>query len=367
MNVVAPPPVVPSDEQEELEALIREARARQRRRRLLAAAGVAVVAAGALAASSGLGGGGGSAQQRGDGGRTSVTSLARCRSDQLRLVAPRIPGAAAGTIYEPLTLVNTSASSCAVGGWPALRRFDRADAPIPLRVQRWVYKLRGPAPFRMVALRPRAAATFDVIGSDWNHASNSPCPNARSLEVEPRGSGAWLSAASLDVPACGRGWEVGPLLPGRRVNPPVYALSMFYVPPTARRPFYSGRMNGTSWKLRVHDSGDGRYCFTVVTDGVPRAGRCGRMIGHEEPGKLGWIASSRGPSFVAGAVVSAATHMGITLSNGSTVYPRTMGPTRPLAPGTSFFFTTIPRGTHPVSLRGRTDRGGHVVEWPPEP
>jgi hypothetical protein len=360
MSVVTPPP------QDELELLIREARARQRRRRLLAAAGVAIVAAGALAVSSALGGGGGSAQQRGDGSRVAVASLARCRSDQLRLIAPRIPGAAAGTMYEPLTLVNTSASGCAVGGWPALRRFDRTGAPIPLRVQRWVYKLRGPAPFRMVALRSRGAATFDVFGSDWNHASNRPCPNVRSLEVEPSGGGAWLSAARLDVPACGRGWSVGPLLPGRRVNPPTYALSMFYVPPTPSRPFYSGRMNGTSWKLRVRDSGDGRYCFTVVADGVSRGGKCGRMIGHTEPGKLGWISSSRGPSFVAGAVTSAATHMDIKLSDGRLIVPLTMRPTLPLAPGISFFFTTIPRGTHPVAMRGSRDSGGHVLEWPPE-
>jgi hypothetical protein len=325
------------------------------------------VAAGALAASSALGGGGGSAKQRGDGGRAVVTSLARCRSDQLRLVAPRIPGAAAGTIYEPLTLVNTSASSCAAGGWPALRRFDRAGAPIPLRAQRWVYKLRGPAPFRMVALRPRAAATFDVFGSDWNHASNRPCPNARRVEVEPSGGGAWLSAARLDVPACGRAWSVGPLLPGRRVNPPSYALNLFYVPPTPKRPFYSGRMNGTRWELRARDSGDGRYCFSVVTDGVSRGGKCGRMFGQKEPGKLGWIARSRGPSFVAGAVISAATHMDINVSNGWLIVPLTMGPTRPLAPGISFFFTTIPRGTHPVSIRGSRDSGGRVVEWPPEP
>lgn len=361
MTVVAPPP------QDELELLIREARARQRRRRLLAAAGVAVVAAGALAASSALGGGGGSVSERHGFGRTAVTSLPRCRSEQLRLVAPRIPGAAAGTIYEPLTLVNTSASSCAVGGWPALRRFDPAGRQIPLRTSRWVYEQRGSAPYSMVALRPRAAATFDVFGSDWNHASNRPCPNARRVEVEPSGGGAWLSAGSLDVPACGQGWSVGPLLPGRRVNPPTNALSLFYVPPSPKRPFYSGRMNGTRWELRARDSGDGRYCFSVVTDGVPRGGKCGRMFGRKEPGKLGWIARSRGPSFVAGAVVSKATHMDIDLSNGSLVVPLTMLPTRPLAPGISFFFTTVPRGTHPVSMRGRTNQGGRVVQWPPEP
>jgi hypothetical protein len=216
----------------------------------------------------------------------------------------------------------------------------------------------------MVPLRPGGAATFDFFGGDMNQMTGGFCPNARRIEVEPNRGGAWLSL-KREIPACA-GWVVGPFVPGRVADPPNFALSLFYVPPTPGRPYYSGRENRTSWKLRVRDSGDGRYCFKVVTDGNPRGGKCGRMYGQKESGKLGWIASSRGPSFVAGAVVSTATHMGINLSNGTVLYPRTMRPTLPLAPGISFFFTTIPRGTHPVSIRGRTDIGGHVVEWPPE-
>jgi hypothetical protein len=358
-SVIPPPP------QDELELLIREARARQRRRRLLLAAGVAVVATGALAASSALGGGGGSVKQRDGAGRTAVTTLARCRSDQLRLTAPKQYGAAAGTAYEDLTLVNTSGSSCVVGGWPEVRRFDRAGTAIPVRLQRWVYKQRRPAPYREVPLRPGEAATADLSGGDINRSGNGFCPNARTIEVRPSGAGgAWLSMRRT-FPAC-LGWTLGPFVPGRVADPPNFALSQFYVPPSPKRPFYSGRKSGTRWELRARDSGDGRYCFRAVTDGVSRGGKCGRMIGHTEPGKLGWIASSRGPSFVAGAVVSAATHMAIKLSNGSLVVVRTMRSTRPLARGISFFFTTIPRGTHPVSMRGRTDMGGLVVRWPPE-
>jgi hypothetical protein len=359
MSVVAPPP------QDELELLIREARARQRRRRLLLAAGVGVAAAATLAAYSAVPGGGRSAKGAGGSGRTLVASLPRCRSDRLRLVPFKgLWGAAAGTVYAPQTLVNVSASTCAVGGWPAVRRLDRAGAVIPLRVSRWVYKQRGPAPFRMVPLRPGGAATFDIFGGDMNHVTGGFCPNARTIEVKPSGAGAWLSLRH-EIPACA-GWGVGPLVPGRVADPPNFALSQFYVFPTPQRPYYSGRMNGTRWALRARDSGDGRYCFTVVTDGNPRGGRCGRMFGHREPGKLGWIARSRGPGFVAGAVVSRATHMAISLSNGGLVIATAMRPTRPLAPGISFFFTTIPRGTHPVSLRGRTLFPGLVVEWPPE-
>lgn len=359
MSVVATPP------QDELELLIREARARQRRRRILLAAAVAVAAAGILVAFSTMTGGS-SAKAHGAGGGVAASPLARCRTDQLRLTSPRgLVGAAAGSVYDYLTVVNGSSSSCAVGGWPRVRWFDRAGAPLPEQVYRWVYKQRGPAPFRMVPLRPGAAATFDLVGSDSNHAADGgPCPYARTIEVQPRAGGAWLSIRHT-VPAC-RGWDIAPFVPGHVADPPNFALSLFYVPPTPGRPYYSGRESGTSWELHARDSGDGRYCFTVVTNGTSRGSKCGRIFGQTEPGKLGWIASSRGSSFVAGAVVSTATHMGINLSNGSVLYPRTMRPTLPLAPGISFFFATIPHGTHPVSIRGRTDTGGHVVEWPPE-
>jgi hypothetical protein len=246
-----------------------------------------------------------------------------------------------------------------------VRRLDRAGKPIPVRLEPWVYKQRGPAPYRLVPLRPGAAATADLSGGDFNPAAGRSCPNARTIEVRPSVGGAWLSIRRK-IPACAA-WVLGPFVPGRVAGPPNFALSQFYVPQSPSRPFYSGRMNGTSWRLRARDSGDGRYCFKVVVDGVSRGRKCGRMYGHGEPGKLGWISSSRDPGFVAGAVVSKATHMDIDLSNGRLIVARAMRPALPLAPGISFFFTTIPRGTHPVSMRGRTNMGRRVVEWPPEP
>lgn len=354
MSVVAPPP------QDELELLIREARARQRRRRLLALAVIAAVAALGLAVYSAFAGGH-PASKQGHGGRIAVASLTRCRSNQLRLSAPKTWGAAAGSLIEQFTFTNVSGTGCTVAGWPAVRRFTAAGQPIPASFQRWVYAQRGPRPFRVVPLRPGRAATFPIVGEDWNHAADRACREAGKVQVEPRGGGGWLSVA-LNIPACRR-WDVGPLVPGRSADWPTFALSQFVSLPTADRPFYSGRESGMSWRLRVRDSGDGRYCFQAFTDGTARASTCGRLHGPGIPGKLGWIARSRGRSFVAGAVISRAQVLAVALSDGRTRYLQTMPPTRRLTPGISFFFTAIPRGTYPVAIRGHTHAGRRVVTW----
>jgi hypothetical protein len=273
-------------------------------------------------------------------------------------------GAAAGSLIEPLTLTNTSGTTCAMAGWLSVRRFDRAGQVIPVRLSRWVYRESGPAPFRVVRLRPGGAATFPVFGQDWNHAADRACRNARRIQVRPGGGGGWLSVTRT-IPAC-QGWDVGPLVPGQVAPWPTFALSQFYSPPTAMHPFYTGRMDGMTWKLRVRDSGDGRYCITVFTGGSARATKCDRFYVPGPSGtsvRLGWVSKSRGPSFVAGAVVSAAQRVGIRLSDGSVRYTQTMPPNRFLAPGISFFFTTTPSGSHPVAITAHTALGRVVVAW----
>lgn len=355
MSVVTPPP------QDELELLIREARARQRRRWILGAAAAAVSAAVALGAYAAVPGGGSAEQQAASGKSAAPTKPPRCRSDQLRLSVPKMWGAAAGTLIEWFTLTNTSNATCAVAGWPGVRRLDAAGHPIPMRIVRAVYVQSGPAPFRPVPLKPGATATFSALGEDWNHRLDRACPQAETLQVEPRGGGGWLSVAPPHgIPAC-RQWAVAPLTPGRISDWPNLSLSEFYSPPTSRHRYFAGKMNGTTWQLHVRDSGDGRYCFNVVTDGIPRGGRCGRFYGPGVAGKLGWVSRSGDPSFVAGAVVSAARHMAVKLSNGRVVYRQTMPPTRLLAPGISFFFTTIPHGRRVVSIQGSKDSGRLVV------
>jgi hypothetical protein len=355
-----PPP------QDELELLIKEARARQRKRRLIAAVTVVFVAGAALGMYAGLHSRA-TANAGGVGGPAAGGSLPRCDSAQLRLTVPPW-GAAAGSLYEPATLTNTSGSSCAVAGWPAVRRFNAAGQRIPVRIERWVYRLRGAAAYSVVNLAPGRAATFEIFGSDWNHRRDRACRTTQRIQVMPRGGGGWLSATASPpdvghgIPAC-RYWLLGPLVPGRVANPPAYALSIFYSPPTAGHRFYSGSSVRTRWQLHVRDSGDGRYCFRVVVDGVAQGGRCGRLYGPGVSGKLGWISRSSARSFVAGAVVSRAQGITVHLSNRSSRFLLTMPPNRFLAPGISFFFTTIPAGTHPVEIEGHSRMGKGVLIW----
>jgi Protein of unknown function (DUF4232) len=191
---------------------------------MLAAAVVALGAAAALSVYAGLAGSS-STDTQSSGGR-AFPSASRCRSDQLRLTAPKMWGAAAGSLIDDLTLTNASHASCSVAGWPAVRVLDRRGRPIPAAIQRWFYKQRAPAPFRVVRLRPGASATFPVVGQDWNHAADRACPDARTVRVEPPNGGGWLSIARK-IPACGR-WDVGPLVPGRQAPWPSFALSEFH-------------------------------------------------------------------------------------------------------------------------------------------
>jgi hypothetical protein len=96
---------------------------------------------------------------------------------------------------------------------------------------------------------------------------------------------------------------------------------------------------------------------------VARTSKCGRLYGPGVPGKLGWVVRSGGRSFIDGAVVARAQVVAISLSDGQTRYLQSMPPTRVLAPGISFFFTAIPRGTYAVSIRGHTHTGRRVVTW----
>lgn len=367
MSVVAPPPVSPPSP-EELEALIREARERQLRRRLLGAAAVAIAAAVGLGLYALWISGSPRAGPRPGTNPHAVSSLPHCSSGQLLLSAPTMWGAAAGSLIEPLTVTNTSNTACTVAGWPAVRRLDRTKRVIPVELSRWVYAESGPAPFHVVKLRPGDTATFPVFGQDWNHQADRDCPDGRVVQVKPPGGRGWLSVTlGTLIPAC-QAWYLGPFVAGRSAPWPSYALSQFYTTPGARRPFYSGDLNGVKWRLRVRDGGDGRYCLNVFTGGSLRASRCGRfyMPGpNGSPVRLAWISKRRGalPNFVAGAVISAAKQVAIRLSNGSVSDLRTMPPNRFLAPGISFFFTTTPHGTYPVSITAHDRLDRVVTAW----
>ena len=161
----------------------------------------------------------------GGGGPRGAGLLPRCTSGQLRISAPKGWGVAAGSLIEDLTLTNTSGVSCSVAGWPTVRRLDRAGHLIPVALSRWVYQETGAAPFRVLRLQPRDAATFPIFGQDWNHAVDRACPNARVIQIRLGVRGGWLSV-ERSIPAC-QAWDLGPLVRGRLAPWPTFALSQF--------------------------------------------------------------------------------------------------------------------------------------------
>jgi Domain of unknown function (DUF4232) len=125
MTVASPPTRPPQPD--ELEALIKEARERQLRRRLIGAAGLAVAAAIGLGVYALSVSRSPQTRQGAEGGAFASSSLPRCQSGQLRLSAPKMWGAAAGSLIEDLTLTNTSGTTCSVAGWPTVRRFKSSS------------------------------------------------------------------------------------------------------------------------------------------------------------------------------------------------------------------------------------------------
>lgn len=206
MSVIAPPEPPRPDEPE---LLIREARARQRRRWSAAVA----VAGLAIAAFAAYGVAGTGTKRTSSGSNSSAAALPRCRTEQLRLSAPSVWGAAAGSLLEPMTLANVSGSDCSLAGWPTVRRLDRAGGVVPARTFLYTYDATAPVPFRSVALRSGRAASFNFFSPDWDHAANRPCVTARTLEVKPPGDRRWLGVA-VRIPACSALY-VDPLVPGR--------------------------------------------------------------------------------------------------------------------------------------------------------
>jgi Protein of unknown function (DUF4232) len=140
--------------------------------------------------------------QRGHRRPASAASAPRCRSDQLRLSAPKTWAVAAGSLLEPFTLENVSHATCRVAAWPTVRLIDAAGRAVPTRTFRYTYSNRVKVPFRVVVVRPGRAASFNYFAADWNAGANRACPNARKVRVRLPAQRRWLSVV-LEIPACG--------------------------------------------------------------------------------------------------------------------------------------------------------------------
>jgi hypothetical protein len=221
---IAPPRRPPS--QDELDALVRQARARHRRRRLLGA-GLVALAAGLALSIYAVASGGSHSARRGRGGTSdAVGSFPRCRSDQLRLAGPLANGAGTGHYVENFTFTNGSSSTCMLRGWPTVSAVLPSrivsETPSRSRVPNGAVRTGRPLPVRAVRLRPRDAASFNVIWVSTEMFAHPPrCVRSFGELVTPPGAHVPLRVvrpryASVWPPKyCGLHLGVTPLVPGR--------------------------------------------------------------------------------------------------------------------------------------------------------
>jgi hypothetical protein len=201
----------PKPPQDDLELLIKEARARQLRRRLLGAAAVAIVAALGLSAYALAIGGGGHAKQTG-GSASGGPPL--CRSSQLSTSAGF--GAAAGTVFDPVEVANTSSHACSLPeGIPHLQLVFRGKV-FSIEERPWT---TVPSDFGVPAGRVLAPGRKAFVEIAWRDFCPHPAaaPQTGSVTIALRfADGLRTSALQIppDVP--------GPSLPwcGEVVRPP---------------------------------------------------------------------------------------------------------------------------------------------------
>ena len=70
------------------------------------------------------------------------------------------------------------------------------------RIFHYTYSDVAKVPFNPVHVGPRASASFNYFGPDWNSQTNHACPNARKVQVRISGANRWLSVVRM-IPACG--------------------------------------------------------------------------------------------------------------------------------------------------------------------
>jgi hypothetical protein len=158
MGILAPPKPPP---QEELEALIKEARQRQLRRRLLGAAVVASAAMLGLAIHALTNDG----RAKIDASSPAAARPPLCRSTQVSSSAG--VAAAAGTVFDPVTVANTSSHACSLpAGIPHLHVVFRGKV-FPIKQVPWGFGLSGFGTPAGHVLKPGRKAFVEVSWRDF--------------------------------------------------------------------------------------------------------------------------------------------------------------------------------------------------------
>jgi hypothetical protein len=145
---------------------------------------------------------------------SDARSASTCEPSQLHLASDRSGWhanyGAAGQFTEAFTFSNVSQTTCDLDGWPVLQAMVDG-IPQPTRTT-MVWQNARPS---RVTLGPRATASFDIYGEDWDPVGQGrACGQTTSgfLVTPPNDIGRMVVAAA--EPDCGSLFLVAPVIPG---------------------------------------------------------------------------------------------------------------------------------------------------------
>jgi hypothetical protein len=110
-----------------------------------------------------------------------------CLPNQLHIVPQRGNGAA-GTIYETVTLTNTSSTTCTLHGYPGLQLLSAQGSSLPTNVVRGGTQFPAAAANQspsLVTLAPQQVATFSLSYEDVPVGTETSCPTSAKVEITP--------------------------------------------------------------------------------------------------------------------------------------------------------------------------------------
>jgi hypothetical protein len=123
-------------------------------------------------------------------------------------------------------------------------------------------------------------------------------------------------------------------------------------------------VNGMTFTLSASDSSSGSYCITMRKQGELGASGCGSLFAGKAHGVSYLAHDGRpAPDYIAGPVVSAATHVSVTLANGSHLSIPTIPPPAGLTRNVRFYVHFMPCTSIELRQVVGLNAAGGVVAW----
>jgi hypothetical protein len=119
--------------------------------------------------------------------RTVPTGVERCSALQLALTVLG-SGVAAGNVGTRIGVTNTSPTPCFLYGYPGMQMLDSVGDPIPTDVVDGTSSTVLREPVKVVVLRTRSSAQFDIGYSDSTGYGTAICPESSSVAIVAPGT-----------------------------------------------------------------------------------------------------------------------------------------------------------------------------------